>query len=524
MIEHDEARKAAKAEGKVPPEPDPVTNEEILAWKRSASPVYRANARRLSRAKVASETILLADEYSPHDRFYFPHMLDFRGRMYPIPNFLQPQGQDLAKGLLEFADGVPITEDSGGAGWLAIQLASMWGNDKWPFDRRIQWVEENEEMWLRIAADPEANPEWTLADKPWQALAAALEWARFLREGYGMVSHLPVMVDGTCNGIQHLSALTRDRVSGTYVNLTPSEEPQDIYRFVAGELQEDLERISRAGGPEGEKADYWLTLTGGTLPRSLTKRQVMVLPYGGTRESFFDYTREWLDEHDPVPQEGLTPEEFMERTKRIAFMGTHMWYRVGTCVRGGVEVMEWLKKCAKHAAVMDQPIYWVLPSGFVVRHFYGVLKMRQVHTKLDGDRIDLVIGERSAKLSEQDQLRGIAPNFIHSLDAAALVGTIEKCREAGIEHFSAVHDAYGTHAANMWPMVGYLKQAFVELHEHDLLGGFRAACERVMVAAMVEEGMDPLEASQKADAKLPRAMTLGDLDIREVLESDYFFA
>jgi len=65
--------------------------------------------------------------------------VDFRGRVYPLstggPN---PQGDDVAKSLLTFAKGEPITHD--GARWLAIHLAGLFGIDKVPFEERVQWV------------------------------------------------------------------------------------------------------------------------------------------------------------------------------------------------------------------------------------------------------------------------------------------------------------------------------------------------------------------------------------------------
>lgn len=524
MEEHRQASREARAMGHQPPEPDAETLAEIRAWKKAASPIYRKNAKALSRGRSSKETVLLAEALREHERFYFPHMLDFRGRAYPIPSFLQPQGTDLAKGLLHFADGLPVTSENGGAGWLAVHLASMWGNDKVSLEDRIVWVEEREEQWRRIAADPMGNLEWSSADKPWQSLAAVFDWVGYLDHGDGYVSRLPVSVDGTCNGIQHLSALTRDAYAGSLVNLTPGPKPADIYKTVAEELQEDIERIMRAGGEEGLKAAFWMEVSGGELPRTLTKRQVMVLPYGGTRDSFFDYTREWLDTASPEPPAGFTDEERAWRTKAIAFMASKMWDRVGGVVRGGVQVMRWLQECAKAAALEDQPIFWTLPSGFVVRHFYGVLKERLVKLTLEGEVMRLLYTTTTNKLDTKGQIQGIAPNFIHSLDAAAMVGCINLCKQAGIEDFAAVHDSFGTHAANLWPLSRFIRQAFVDLHRADLLGSYRWACQRVIAAALIEQGEDPERAAEIADARLPPPLALGDLDIASVLESDYFFA
>lgn len=44
------------------------------------------------------------------------------------------------------------------------------------------------------------------------------------------LSHLPVHMDGSCNGLQHYAALGRDEIGGKAVNLMPSDKPQDVYK------------------------------------------------------------------------------------------------------------------------------------------------------------------------------------------------------------------------------------------------------------------------------------------------------
>jgi DNA-directed RNA polymerase len=332
------------------------------------------------------------------------------------------------------------------------------------------------------------------------------------------------MVDGTCNGIQHLSAIIRDEVGGAYVNLVPGDKPRDIYKFVAQHLQDKLERIEQSGGAQGELATWWLELCDRDLPRTLTKRQVMVLPYGGTKDSFFTYTRKWLDEHDPVT-ERLDPDKARERTERVSFLSMHLWDSVKENVKAAEEVMTWLQQCARVAAQENQPIYWTTPSGFVVRHFYGTLKAKQVDLKLDGQRCQVFLGERTSTLSLKDQLQGISPNFIHSLDASCLVDCLNACLEDGITSFTSVHDAYGTHMANMEVLSVRLREAFVKTHEADVLGLFRQACLEVIIPVLMQRhDLDPLDAYEKADAMLPAPLPHGKLDLNGVLRSEYFFA
>ncbi len=498
------------------------SEEEALKWSRAASEVYSKNIRNLSKLKSFDRSMQLAEEYHDYERFYFPHHMDFRGRKYPIPVGLQPQGNDMARGLLEFADGKPI-ETEQQARWLYYQVANFMGQDKDTFAERFQWAAERADEWLLTARWPLSYTDnWAKSDKPWQALAAIMDLAGYLEQGIGYVSHGIQWVDGTCNGIQHLSAMTRDKVAGEHVNLVPGDRPQDIYKYVAGLLTQDLKEIMQAGGLPGDHAEFWLKACQFILPRGLTKRPVMVMPYGGTKEAYFKYIKEWLDEQQPRHPE----EDRKLRNQRIYFLATRMWDVVGDSVKGAREVMEWIKRCAKAASIGNQPITWTTATGFVVRHFYGKVESKTAVTMLDGNRVDLRLAVQTEQLDERGQLQGIAPNFVHSQDAATLTLTVNKVEAHGISHFSSVHDAFGTHAADMDEMIVLLREAFVEVHQTNVLDQFRQACVRVTAdALMVTEGVaDPFEAMQIAEERIKPWTDFGELEIADVLKSQYFFA
>ena len=60
---------------------------------------------------------------------------------------------------------------------------------------------------------------------------------------------------------------------------------------------------------------------------------------------------------------------------------------------------------------------------------------------------------------------GITPNFVHSLDGAHMRYVINSMAENGIQSFWAVHDDFGTHAANIEMMREIIKEEFVKLHK-----------------------------------------------------------
>ena len=105
---------------------------------------------------------------------YFAYQLDFRGRAYALGSGLQPQGEDLAKALLTFANGRPLGDH--GERWLAIRGGTLHGRPSriepqdWTIDRRCAWTLANNEILRVWAAEPLKASLWGRGN-PWQLLA-----------------------------------------------------------------------------------------------------------------------------------------------------------------------------------------------------------------------------------------------------------------------------------------------------------------------------------------------------------------
>ncbi len=519
-----------RADTPMPPRPfDPAAMPEDRArwpeekrrawktWKQNCARIYSDNAASGSRRLLVSQTLWIADRFR-EDTFYFPYQLDFRGRIYAVPSCLQPQGSDFAKGLLTFAEGKGITLEHGSA-WLAVHTANMWGEDKIPLPRRVDWTFEHETMLFAIAADPLERREWMTADKPWEFLACCFEWAEFReasRAGKPYVSHLPVAMDGTCNGLQIYSLLLRDPVGGAAVNLLPPANPEedkaaDIYQVVADKVIARLEAMLKDPATDDDTlylCSRWLDFG---INRKTTKRQVMVLPYGGTRRSCGEYTFQYILDHiEERRTKGVEPADPWGEDMRAAskFLSGLIWEAIGETVVKAREAMDWLQSCARIAAKHNVALTWTSPVGFPVRQFYHERKEKRVKTRMGDSAIVLSVRESTKKLDRQRQTNGIAPNFVHSLDAAALMRSVNSALDEGIRSFAMVHDSYGVHAADAVLMSSILRESFVDLFSEDILGSFR----------------EELLARLPKGTRLPKAPEPGTLDIEAVLESPYFFA
>ncbi|WP_018123401.1 DNA-directed RNA polymerase [Desulfovibrio oxyclinae] len=507
----------------VPEKREAWTEEHEEAWKdwrKAARSVHVRNHSLFSKRLQAAKIIWIAERYEKYPRIYFPHQLDFRGRVYAVPKFLNPQGNDASKGLLLFAHGKAI-ENEEAARWLAIHGANVWGEDKVSLDARYQWVQDNEEMILAIAENPLDVTEWAKADKPWQFLAFCFEWAGFLRAGYGFVSHLPVAMDGSCNGLQIFSLMLRDEVGGAAVNLLPSEKPADIYQVVADKVVDKLRpmacNLAKCSEEDSTYAQQWLDFG---ISRKTTKRQVMVLPYGGTVFSCREYTEQYIKDKEEAYRDTHGGKVDMSKLhpwqdglfKPSNFLSKLIWESIGETVIAARQAMDWLQKTARIVSREGLPVTWTTPVGFPVLQAYPDVKKSRVKTHIgEGVRIDLTLVEETKQIDKRRQANGISPNFVHSLDAAALMKTVYEALKKDVRSFAMVHDSYGVPAADAANMARTLREVFVQMFtEHDVLDEFRDE-----IITMIGE---------EAAKELPAMPKKGGLDITKVLESDFFFA
>lgn len=499
----------------LPPRPfDIDTNPEALKkWKWEARDVHTKNLKLKQERLTQTNLMNLAHRFKD-ETLYFPHNLDFRGRAYPVPTILHPQGSDNVKALLQFSEGLPLGDD--GEKWLAIHGANCFGVDKVSFEKRIKWVNDHAHHIARTANDPLGYTWWMEADSPWCFLAFCMEW--WLVGSPGFVSHIPVALDGSCNGLQHFSAMLRDLKGGAAVNLLPADDPQDIYQRVADRVIEQLRLIASTCGeeeavetPEDDKkkgptaaerirwSHGWVHFG---IDRKITKRPVMVLPYGGTPRSCLKYVQEAIGEKIAGGKEHNFGEEL---NRAIGFLSGIVWDSIGDVVVAAKDAMGWLQSVARVVAKDNLPLSWKAPSGFVAFQQIMDLKQRQVKTNISGRIVRPAIYDELDSINIQKQATSISPNFVHSLDAAAMIRTVALLYRRGIRSFAMIHDSYGTHACNATRLSNALRYEFVSMYRNDVLADFR-------------NGLPPTSGEL---APLPQK---GELNLSKVYEADYFFA
>ena len=505
----------------LPAKPAAFETDELARkeWMREAAKIHALNARRKGKRLALMQKLWVAEKLVDFPEIYFPHSMDWRGRLYPIPaGGPSPQGDDTGKALLAFANGLPL--GTTGARWLAIHIANLFGEDKVSFEDRIRWVEKNEAAILDSAADPlDGQRFWATADKPWQALAACMEWAGYRAEGETFRSHLPVALDGSNSGLQHFTALLRDAKAAPEVNLVDQDRPGDLYATVAARAQQLVDQSSEPG------AVPW---KGDRITRKIVKRPCMTYVYSATRMSMADQIRETLEElDDEAASRGQQSHLRGADNEAAAFWLSGVLYKlIGNEVPAARRAMDWLRKAMGLLNKADLPIWWTTPVGLPVLQRYPKVKARSVEVTFRGKRMQLLVaGEGGAPslLEFLEDNKGawndgrqassaIAPNFIHSLDAAHLMLVANACADQGIDSMAVIHDSFGTHAARTDELAAILRETFIELYQVDPLAGFR------------DEVVEQLRHDPQWARQVPPVPDQGDLDLAAIRRATYMFS
>lgn len=497
---------------------DDMSDLEQKLWLIKNAEVRQANRALIGERLGFKIDMTQAEELARHERFYTPCNLDWRGRVYAMTHF-NFQREDKVRALFLFADGEPIGEQ--GLYWLKVHVANCGDFDKIskrPFEERVKWVDENLDRVSAVADAPlttSALSVWTSADKPFLFLASCIELCSALRVGKSWVTKLPVSWDGSCSGLQHLCAMTR-APEGRYVNLTNSEEPQDVYQLVADaaaasiRLDVDDEKVGRFARMA---LDHGVT-------RTVVKRNVMTYSYSSRK---FGMAKQQVEDlMDPLGIDVLSgkieehPFGDSKSTQFAAarYLAGKVFAAIETVVEKPAQAMEFLQKLARALAHEGKPLQWTTPTGLPWSNRYHAVTTKNVrlwlHDKGVVRKTKVAVGHEK-EIDKDKASNGVAPNFVHALDAAHLLMTVNAAKEEGINSFALVHDSFGCLASRAERFHGVIREQFTKLYtEHDVLAEVfeQAKCD------LTNHNWD----------RLPEVVIPGNLKIEEVLNAKYAFA
>lgn len=490
----------------IPTKPDKDDDTAYMKWKFAAKNIHVANNRRKSQALTLATTLGLARQYANQNTLYYPSNLDFRGRIYPLPIFLSHCATESIRSLLRFSKPKPITTEAQHQ-WLMIHGANCWGRTKDSFSERLDWVDSNKKLINDIASDPLTNTQWSECDKPYLFLAWAFEYQRFLDHGWGYESGLPVAMDGTANGYQHLSACILDEKAAPIVNMTKLDRPSDIYSVIADKVTE-IVALDAKSDPNPESIPA-LWLRSKLINRSLCKAPTMTSPYGlmayGLRQQVYDFINDAYD-GAPTPFGTLTPEA-------VNYLYPIIKTSIEETIIAARETMQFLKSVAHASAHDNIPITWTNPAGLTIKQSYQNYLSKRITTRLSGQMVKAVWSTPTPETNilKKKAVNAISPNFIHGMDSGHLMMTIIAClKERPDMSFATIHDSFSTTAADAPLLASCIREEFVKIYKTPVLEKFYKQVTKTM--------------TPEAKNLILPIPEMGNLDLNEILEADYFFS
>jgi len=445
--------------------------------------------------------MMMAEAMACVEHFWIPLNIDFRGRVYGVPHF-NFQREDRVRSLFLFADGEPIGEE--GLKWLKAHVAGTAGRKprKLGHYDRIKWTDANLEKLCAVGRavlrrDDPATIDWALAKVKdrYQFIAACVELAQAIDEGPTFKTRLPLMFDGSCSGLQHLCAMTRDEVGGQYVNLTDAYEPHDFYSVAAKRVWEAVPELRH--------------LMQGPDDRDIVKQPVMSYFYGSRpgglakskdgRWRPFGMTKQIID---------VLKERRKNSTDGAKELAQAIYDAIGDMVRRAKKVRDFLEELAELCAEAGKPLRWTTPAGLPVMNLYHEAETVRIRVPMNGrrPRVKFVIGDKE-DIDKAKAANAVTANFVHSVDATHLQAVAIWAARAGIE-MACIHDCFGCLA----PRARRLKTEiiplqFVYLHRCNLLAEVLASAQ----------------ATLPKNTKLPLLPEAGTLKLEDVLLNYHAF-
>ena len=438
-------------------------------------------------------TMGVATKMLSFDKFYYVYQLDYRGRVYPITDFFNPQSKGYVKSMLEFSEGHYLTQD--GIRWLYIHSANTYGLDKEPLDDRVQWTRDNEMAMYEAGKDPLGNlSTWTDADSPYEFLAACMALYDHME---GNKVHLPIQLDAVNSGIQMYSGLLRDK-TGAESTCVIGNVRSDLYQEVANKVEHKL--LNKQYPPiisfmdkEGKETTLSTRIEAesliGNFTRSMTKHNVMTVPYSVSMRGMT------LQNWDVMEKYKLQGKVFWKGDEWVVNkLWTELTHEsIYDIVQGARAGQEYLKEVTK---LHTEPILWHTP-------IYD-LPVFQAFYKTKETRVLTILGRLSVYENTEDtnkakQLSSVAANYIHSIDSTILLHVIDNIGK----DIGTIHDCFLVHPNDGTRVVNGYKHAYVEVMESDPLKKF-------------QEELDP-----EGTVDIPY---VGDLNLKEVYDSMYIIS
>jgi DNA-directed RNA polymerase len=274
-----------------------------------------------------------------------------------------------------------------------------------------------------------------------QATVAILEIKRILALDTNpalVESNLVCHQDGTCNGLQHMAAITGSRVTAEAVNCVAStwdDLPSDIYAVISDEAQTMVSGVAH---------DLIVKYA-----RDMSKNPVMIVGYGAGLTTVQRNTTKFLAKHN----------ESTEHADLIGEMYMNALESKAAAVKSFTSAIT--SRMEEAMANGLTSVSWVSADGFVSDIEYTDIEEHRVRA----GNFNCIKPHTNVKLDEVKTRGAMAPNLIHSVDSTHLRMVVNDCNHELV----TVHDSVGSHPSTYFATAESIRVQFVKVHEYDIM-------------------------------------------------------
>ena len=292
-------------------------------------------------------------------------------------------------------------------------------------------------------------------------------------------TYLPIQLDATCNGYQHLSMLSSDFSLAKELNLIESswkDIPKDFYSFLAVNLVDYFRNKLKLNDLSDELRDAYTRLSNLVIQRSIINKAIMTIAYNVTTHQMIKY----IMEHFEVCSDQLNTKnewyQFKDHPdiklifKDFSLIATGLRTVLNNNFRKLGLLIKYLKDIAKICTRLNLVIPWGLPSGVVVRQSYLTIKQAKLRP-FSHDKSSFILKiPNKDKYNTNKQIRAFMPNLVHSLDAASLALLTDfyfKNYSSDVKNIYAIHDCFAVTANSVESLMELLKLVYIKIYSED---------------------------------------------------------
>ena len=443
--------------------------------------IYRAY---MSKTILEQNILGIAISYKNVPNIYFPIRSDQWGRLYCEPNYFNYQSNELSKSLISFSiPGKLKIKDTTAIEYFKAYGANCYGNglDKKSINRRVSWINDN----FNDIINYKNGKLLKKAKNKSLFLAFCMEYIRFnvfLCEENSLIfdTYIPIQMDATCNGFQHLALLSNETKLFKTLNLSSAskkDDPKDFYTFIINKLTLLFKELCMSDSVDQMEKESYNRLNNLILDRKNIKQAIMTIPYNASLFSITQYIKDTLKKCDYTEEEiedleknhmlkkeiknkkevknkiklvtnwyGMSNQVIPERIVNdtdIYLLSKSINLIINRDFPKITKLSDYLSNVASICNTLNIPISWSLPTGLHINQSY--LSNKSIAIKpftFVKSSFKLKVTDKN-KLDASKQKIALMPNLIHSLDSAWLGLLYDRFYNTHkYVNFYAIHDCF----------------------------------------------------------------------------------